>query len=555
MWIAQYRIGKFYDIDEAGYLERALVDGHILSRSGLSGLWHHLQNGDPQAPLLPVLAGVLHSFIGGPTSWLLGYNQIFYVVLVASVYALVLKLKNPPTALLAAMTIAVAPGVLQASRSFQFGIAAAAMMTLTLALQVYADKFERWPITLAWGVALGLASLSRTMVVGLLPGLFLAALATLLVNPKSKMQLLRVSVAALVALGIAWTWWGASWRPVFHYLRDYGYGSHAGAYGTSNSVFSIEWWIRRPVHVYNNLGSLLTLLLMAVVLTSITAGVRKLLGERFLSRGLSDWISKNWRRLVYQQWMPAVVALAWDYFALSSTRNEGSYFEIVAVPLVISMAWATSKISLRPPKISMVAATALATFFLFVSSGSWFALHPYGSAPVIQTAPLFDGRGTLEMYAQNFYKSFGEANSMRATNELFQLQVRSVDNFAREILKIASNNNQRSFLAVATEEPFVNINTIQLRVLQLSGKEMPVALVKMPEEIGASFTEQLVSPTFGHPNFVLLGPNSVLGGDKGFKNLDHPMKLVPLLRGLGFRPVFSERLLGGQTYSLWWRKP
>ena len=390
---------------------------------------------------------------------------------------------------------------------------------------------------------------------GLIPGLLFAAAVTVLVNPKSKIRIVRVGTALVIAFGIAWIWWGASWRAVFHYLRDYGYGRHAGAYGTSSTVFSVQWWTARPAHIYNNLGPLLTLVLFGVVITSIAIGIRGQRGERFTGRKLVGWLAKNWRRLVQSRWMPVVVALVWDYFALSSTRNKGSYFEIVAVPLVVSLVFVTAKIPLRPSKIAMIVATSFAALLLLVSSASWFALHPYGSISALSSPPLFDGRGTLESYAQNFYRSFEEAKSLKVSNELFNREAQSVDHFAQEILSISSKNDQAPFLTVATEEPFVNTNTIQLRVLQLTGKEMPVMLMKMPRESGASFKEQLTSPTYGQPNFVLLGQNAVLGGDKSFITLDHPMKLIPLLRKLGFKAVFSEKLLGGQTYSLWWKHP
>ena len=42
-------------------------------------------------------------------------------------------------------------------------------------------------------------------------------------------------------------------------------------------------------------------------------------------------------------------------------------------------------------------------------------------------------------------------------------------------------------------------------------------------------------------------------GDKAFSTLTHPIKAMPLLRELGFKRKFSEELLGGQTYQLWWR--
>ncbi len=553
IWIAQFRVGKLFDIDEAGYLERAIVDGHFLSKSGPIGLYQHLQNGDPQAPLLPVIAGFFHSIIGGPTTWLFGYTQIFYVILIGSVYALVLKLKDLKFALIAALTIAVVPSVLQESRSFQFGLVAAAMMTLALAVQVYAGKFDRWSTTLAWGVALGLASLSRTMVIGLLPGLLVGAMITLLSAPRSKIRFVRASAALLVAFGVAWTWWGASWRAVFHYLNDYGYGRHSGFYGKPNTVFSLEWWTKRPGHIANELGPLLTTLLIGVVVASVFLRLKRRNTDESKAER-SHWPSlAQLQRVAQKGWLPVVVALTWDFFALSSTRNEGSYFELTAVPLVVVLSYLAAVAPTRLPRVQLLTAGSFAACLLVATSGPWFSIHPSRLSAPLSGPPLFDGRGTLYMYAQNFYKSFAVANSSKQIDRLFRGESDSINALANEILRISRNNKQPPFLTMAVEEPFVNTNTIQLRVLELTGKEMPVMLVKMPGEIGASIKTQLTSPIYGRPNFVIVGNNKVLGGDKSFLTLTHPLKIIPLLRELGFKRKFSEELLGGQTYQLWWR--
>src|SRR6516165_3283832 len=168
-WVTPRRHGLPYDIDEAGYLQRAVRDADALHSGGVLSLWSTYRLPDPQAPLLTVVAGVFHSVTGTGTLSMFAVQQIFYVVLVVATYLGSRRLMDRNWSLVAALMVAGLPGVVIASRSFFFALPAAAMMTATLVAQMYSDDFRsRW-ISALWGLLLGLSALSRTVVLALVP--------------------------------------------------------------------------------------------------------------------------------------------------------------------------------------------------------------------------------------------------------------------------------------------------------------------------------------------------------------------------------------------------
>ena len=85
-WVAAHRSGLPFDIDEAGYLQRAVRDADALRSGGLPSLWSTYRSPDPQAPLLPMIDGVLRWATGAGTYRMFAVVQGFYVVAVASTY-------------------------------------------------------------------------------------------------------------------------------------------------------------------------------------------------------------------------------------------------------------------------------------------------------------------------------------------------------------------------------------------------------------------------------------------------------------------------------------
>ena len=99
-------------------------------------------------------------------------------------------------------------------------------MTVALASQLAPADFRRlWP-ALAWGVLLGLATLTGRSCCAPAPALVLAVVVRLLAQPRAGFA----SVAApargglLVAFVVAASWYSVTWRLVWDYLTGYGYG-------------------------------------------------------------------------------------------------------------------------------------------------------------------------------------------------------------------------------------------------------------------------------------------------------------------------------------------
>ncbi|HMC39087.1 MAG TPA: glycosyltransferase family 39 protein, partial [Acidimicrobiales bacterium] len=243
-WIARNRRGLPFDIDEAGYLQRAVRDGGALTRHGLTGLWRAYRLPDPQAPALPMTAGVLRAVTGwGPTG-LLAAQQLFLAVLLVSTYAAARKMVPRGWSLLAAFLVACVPAVINGGRDFHFALPAAALLTAALAAQLHAGDFDDLRWALGWGALLGLAALTRTMVLGLLPLLVLAAVGRVAAAPTVR-RAIHLGAGVGLAAAISASWYYGTWPEVYRYLSGYGYGSAAAGYGRAHSVLSPAWWTQR----------------------------------------------------------------------------------------------------------------------------------------------------------------------------------------------------------------------------------------------------------------------------------------------------------------------
>ena len=244
-WVAAHRSGLPFDIDEAGYLQRAVRDADALHSGGLASLWSTVRAPDPQAPLLTVVGGIFRWATGAGTYRMLAVQQLFYVVLVVATYWGARRLANRNWSLLAAVMVAAVPGVVDSSRAFTFALPATAVLTATLVVQLRVDAFRNIEKSVLWGVLLGLSALTRTVTLSLLPPLILAAALTVVVSRPRGRQALHLGLGLVVGLLVAGSWYSATWRPVLHYLTGYGYGPNASTFGTSRSVVSLGWWTFR----------------------------------------------------------------------------------------------------------------------------------------------------------------------------------------------------------------------------------------------------------------------------------------------------------------------
>ena len=81
------------------------------------------------APLLPLVSTPFETIFGRTTAVALATQFVFLGVLLAATYALARRLTDARGGVLAAAVVAGTPGVIDFSRSYQFPVTAAAMLT------------------------------------------------------------------------------------------------------------------------------------------------------------------------------------------------------------------------------------------------------------------------------------------------------------------------------------------------------------------------------------------------------------------------------------------
>jgi 4-amino-4-deoxy-L-arabinose transferase-like glycosyltransferase len=558
-WIAAHRSGLPFDIDEAGYLQRAVRDADALHAGGLSSLWSTVRGPDPQAPLLPVVAGTFRWITGAGTYRMFAVLQAFYVVTVVSAYFIARRLSNRNWSLVAAVMVAAIPAVVVTSRTFDFALPAAAMLTMTLAVQLYTNVFRRQWLSILWGICLGLTVLSRTLMVALVPALLIAGVVTVASSRPTRRQLVNLTAGLVVALLVAGSWYSATWRPVLRYLTTYGYGAQASSYGTGNPVLSFSFWTSRINTAANELYAPITLALVAC-----------------FAAGLLGWaVSRSRRAQLQQASSPAAVvarlvrrpeATVWavvlgGYLALSSSPNTGTFFELPLLPAVCVLAASIAGRVPHPVRGALAAACVAASALSF--AGSAGAVPGVASSEVsVAIGPVqltaLDGRSNLVAYASGTGVVCDSANrcageDARNVASYLRRWTTPVQEAASFMRVYAATQSCSPFVFFAVQDPFFNTNTVDLEYQVAYASSLPTGLLVPPPQAGESFDRQLTDPTRGQPDFVITGP--VPPYNRAFSPLLSDRAAVLALRKQGFQSVDSVRLPDGRRMTFWWKHP
>jgi Dolichyl-phosphate-mannose-protein mannosyltransferase len=585
-WIFQNRIGLTFDIDEAGYLVRALEDRFAFQSGGPITLFSQFHSSDPQAPLLPLVAGLLDSITKSGSATLIYFQQVFYVLLLIATYFLSVQLVKGYAAVVAVCVVAATPGILEVSRTFQFGLVASAMFTLCVAVQLYAEDFDRWQRALFWGLTIGLTTLSRTMVLGLLPGLFIALVVRLLKSGINISRIRNLAMGGTLGLAIAASWYSASWKNVINYLTSYGYGAQANQYGQGDSILSTTWWTTRPIRTAQEfLLAPITLLIVALTLIVIARLVsartsqvinrnlsKKIKGQHAVQSTTLHEQSSARTGAISPKLLSLLICIVYGYLALSSTSNSGSYFELTLVPifivLIITSAFKIPRFnSILIPFCLIISVLSFAT-----STGPWFQGKPLILGSGSHTITLFDGRGSLISYSDTFIPNGGIADlhsrrgilgkvepevALTSTPDIdamkwfLRAQNRSVDQLAADCVQLSIRHKRSLILMMGEMDPFVNSNTLGLRLFEMTGKIVPIGILSNRGAL--SIKDQLTMPEFGMPNTVIVGPNASNIAAAAFSPMVNPLSAMPVLKELGFKEEGFVMTPDSRKLQIWWR--
>ena len=558
-WVATHRRGLPYDIDEAGYLQRAVRDADALHSGGALSLWSTVRLPDPQAPLLTVVASIFHWVTGTGVLSMFAVQQIFYVVLVVATYLGSRRLMSRNWSVVAAVMVAGLPGVVIASRSFFFALPAAAMMTATLVAELYSDSFRsRW-LSALWGLFLGLSALSRTVVLALVPALIAPALVVLVLSRSRGRQLTNVGLGLAVALVVAGSWYSATWHEVLHYLTGFGYGTEAGQYGAGRSIVSFAWWSNRLDLALNAEVFAPMALALALCFVAGLLGRRRHRRPGRIDDGPSVVAEGPVRRALQRRDAPLWLFVGLGYFALSTSQNSGSMFELPLLPATCILASSVASKAPRRARAFVAAACVIAAVVSFASASNAIPGLPQRSV-VASAGPIhvvaFDDRGHLLDYASGtgggcrLGGPCDRSGTMPGESTYLRRWIAPSERMASILHDVATEHDCDPVVYFSVQDPLFNTNTVDLSYQLAYAKALPTGVFKARRDIGESPLHELNDPAAGQPNLVITGPVSPVS--PRFSPLVGERAGVGALREDGFAPVGRLGLPDGRTMRVWW---
>jgi hypothetical protein len=308
-WRVQHPAG-FWSTDENLYAMEALRFWRALTEGGLHGVAHILRNNGADAPLVPIVGSPLLAIDSMSTALVL-VNVPFLWLLVLSAHSIYARIAGYRPALIGAVVVAFLPGVLIYSRTVNFAVPLTAVMTASMAALLASDRLRDWRWALAWGVLMGLAPLTRTVSLAMIPGLVLAAALLAAGSESRRLSMRNLLLGLAIAVLVATPWYLLNLSAVLGYLTANGYAGNSPFY-----VDQVPLVLRLGQIVGQDLFLPTTVVGLGVVLLAVAR-------RRFsLPRG---------------ELAAVVVAAAWYLAILSTTRNAGTAFTLPIAPLLVAI--------------------------------------------------------------------------------------------------------------------------------------------------------------------------------------------------------------------------
>jgi 4-amino-4-deoxy-L-arabinose transferase-like glycosyltransferase len=538
-WLVRVRHHYPVDIDEAGYISIALNDLAGLRAHGLGGLWDAFQQQTPNAPLVPLLA-VPALAVHKAVLPVFAVELAALVVVVLATYGLARRLAGPRWAVLAALSVAAVPGIVNYAREFSFALPCTAALTVSLWALLRSDHLTRRWMVLLWGAAGGVAVLARTMAIGYMPGLVLAGVlwAALAPAPARRAALVNALGGAAAGIAVAAVWYWRNLPYVLDYLRGFGYGATASQYGTKHSVLSAAWWYDDlDVAARQELFMPLFVLLALVLACGLVLAVRGLAARR----GKALLVG------IRSPAAPLVVVVVSGYLSLATTANVGSAFALPLLPTVVVLVVAlAAQIPVRQLRVAAAAGFVLVAAVQLVSfaqiGGPLDRIRLAGVWPFPEV-PIVDPRGP----------AIGAVGV--TPNELrFGPRDRGWIELAGQVGSLTANKTwsegRLPILAFASRDRLLNINMVALAsLLSPAGGGLPLAqLTADGGDTAAAYRRFLTDPAHGQPNVLAISD----GERNDYEPTVTQAHVAAAARSLGFTPFATVRQPNGELVRLWW---
>ena len=572
VWLHGYRFGLPFNIDEAGYLQRSIQYQQAIDAGSVRQLIAHWQTPDIVAPVLPFLAGIVQSVLHLTPWGIVGVEQLFYLATVVGSYLLARRLLAWPWSLGAAALVAGLPGLIDSSHLYYLSSPATALFVLCLWGQSRAWDFLRLRRAVGWGVLLGIFCLTRSMVVAFIPAFVVVASGRALHSASRRTAVRNLVIGLVIGGFIAMSWYWTSWRTVYRYLTQYGYGSQANLYTGAPQQLSVVQRIHMRFMDVANQDVYLPLLL-ALVLSLLLCAVLWAWRARLRQSSHDGAQHERPGRLAAAYAHPLFDAAAVTVLVavvLCTTSNSGSYFELPLVPVLIVIAvlpLVHLRRAARAIALTMLAGALILTFvdqFGFVPSLSRVSSVSVGGISVVAfngEQADFVGQTLRELALGGvFWSNCGGATvscffgrTEHITRGYLESWTAVNQELERYVYSYGQAHGYSPVVFFAYQGPLLNTNTVGLAA-QAAGRTLPIgALLPPPLRGGLSYRFQLDSPQLGQPNFVVAEGSPYALGGVAASAPSLARSVDAALRSDGFTAVKSIPLPSAAPLEIWWK--
>lgn len=370
IWIYTHRDLGGIDPDEAGYLTAALSMQRSIDPAHPQALLSSVL-GSSTAPLVPVLS-VITLILGPRNVWAAMMIQpVLMTLSCVAIAGITRRWAGPLVAIAAGVSFALTPTVVAATQSYWLGLGAATVFVCCLWALLSSDQGRNRWIWL-YGILLGATTLSRTMMLGMLPG---AVLAGLIVCWSTRKGLTRYMGSVVLGAAVAAPWWYSQWTWTIHYLTSYGYGKRAGLFGQGTVFDRIGF---RATRIVDGVGLHYSRPLQIMMFAAIGLALLALAGR------LPRWLTvRSARYPKGRETMAIAVAAGAGFASLVSTTNNGVWFELPVLAALVPLVWAL--IGRGPVLGKVLAVCPFAFYAVFTLPNAWWInmpiSHPFPSAP------------------------------------------------------------------------------------------------------------------------------------------------------------------------------